>query len=189
MKQKGRRLALAASALGLVVLALTAVAFRDAFTQAKATFGRTGGVLDPFLIPWEDGGMKAKGREIAVMTASVGVLTLAFAAFFARKRIAEEYWLWRLSRVSSDEAKVKAIDKLGDLHSMRAVPIIMDTLNRMASRGVLLQSKLVTDAAFRSLDAIGELGEQESEKDILLVLFELEWELQEYKYGRIPPRW
>jgi hypothetical protein len=147
------------------------------------------GVLDPAHTTLEDGAMKPKGRRIAVTTASAGVLTIAIAAFVARERIAEEYWLCKLSRASGDEAKVKAIDKLGDLHSRRAVPIIMDMLNRMASRAVLLQSKLVTDAAFRSLEAIGDLGEQESKKKILFVIFQLECELQDYKNGRIPPRW
>jgi HEAT repeat protein len=94
------------------------------------------------------------GRRTAIAVAAIGVLTIVLAAFFGRDRISEEWWLWKLSKPSSDEERIAAMDRLGELCSARAVPVILDLLQWRASDNFILSTP-VTDSAMQALDRIG----------------------------------
>lgn len=76
--------------------------------------------------------MMPKGKRVAITAAVCGIAILAMTAFLERDRIAEEWWLWRLSRASTVPEEIKPVERLGKLRSVRAVPLIFD---RMRERG------------------------------------------------------
>jgi hypothetical protein len=69
-----------------------------------------------------------KGKRVAVAAGVIGLAVLALTAFLARDRIAEEWWLWKLSRASAIKDEIKPVKRLGELRSVRAVPLLFDRL-------------------------------------------------------------
>jgi hypothetical protein len=67
--------------------------------------------------------VKAGGKRVAITAAMIGIATIALTAFLGRDRIAEECWLWKLSKAASELEEIRAIKRLGELRSARAVPI------------------------------------------------------------------
>ena len=74
--------------------------------------------------------VKTKGRRVALAAGAMGIATIALAAFLGRDRIAEEWWLWRFSRGLGIEEKTRAIERLGELRSSRAVPLMVSWVRR-----------------------------------------------------------
>jgi HEAT repeat protein len=105
--------------------------------------------------------LKPKGRRIAIAAMLMGMATIALTAFVARDRLEEEWWLWKLPKPSSDEDKIRAMDRLGELRSSRAVPLILDLLQGRALGDDHLQSTPVTDSGMLALHHIGTKGKSQ----------------------------
>jgi hypothetical protein len=65
-----------------------------------------------------------QGRTVAVWSVVLGVLVLVGAGWAMRERVAEEYWLYRLEDGDEEEKRV-AVERLGEIGSARALPIIL----------------------------------------------------------------
>jgi len=68
-----------------------------------------------------------KGRRIFLACAVPGGLALAIAAFAARDRIAEAWWMRRL-RSPDDSTRIQAAGRLADRKCLRAAPIILELI-------------------------------------------------------------
>ena len=69
--------------------------------------------------------MKArKGRTVAVWSIVLGILGRVGVAWAMRERVAERYWLHRLEDGDEEEKRV-AVERLGEIGSVRALPIIL----------------------------------------------------------------
>lgn len=75
--------------------------------------------------------MKRRGKLVALATAAVGMVVLVAAGFAAKDRIREQWYIWRLER-GSKEAQVAAAEMLGEMRSVRAVPLLMAALRKEA---------------------------------------------------------
>ena len=71
--------------------------------------------------------MTSKGKRLAQLTITLGVLVLLIAGYAFREEAAEQWNLWKLE--SDDEAtRVTAAEKLGEMRSVKAVPMLMELL-------------------------------------------------------------
>lgn len=72
--------------------------------------------------------MRRKGRFIAWCTVVAGVGVLAVCLFSFRRRIWEEWHLFRL-RSGDEQTRVSAIEGLGRIGSQRAIEVLFTTAN------------------------------------------------------------
>ena len=68
-----------------------------------------------------------------MIAASLGIATIAVAAWVSRHRILEEYWLYRL-RAGDAPLKAKAAARLGELGSRKAVPALLGAIREECVR-------------------------------------------------------
>ena len=73
-----------------------------------------------------------RGKRVAFTTAALGVLVLLGAGIAARTWLLEEWYLHQLAAGGQAE-KMAAAKRLGELKSLRAVPILIDTLAKAAT--------------------------------------------------------
>lgn len=71
--------------------------------------------------------MKRRGKVVACSTLAVGLVVVIAAGVGARGRITEQWYLWKLEKGSDDE-QVVAAAALGNIRSVRAVPILLTKL-------------------------------------------------------------
>src|SRR5262245_10183994 len=71
--------------------------------------------------------MQSRGRSIVLWAAAGTAAVLAAAGLTFRARLLEEYWLWRLKH-GEWAAKKNAAVELERIRSMRAVPLLMETI-------------------------------------------------------------
>ncbi len=68
--------------------------------------------------------MRRKGRRLAITTGAIAILVIGVAAFVARDRIAEEWWIYRLG-AKDDAIRISAAHHLSDLKCLRAGPQLL----------------------------------------------------------------
>jgi HEAT repeats len=66
----------------------------------------------------------ARGRRVALWACVGGVVVLGTTTYSFRAFIQEHYWMWRLERGDRLE-KQMAVERLGQLNSIRAIPSIL----------------------------------------------------------------
>ncbi len=64
--------------------------------------------------------VKRRGKSIAISTAVIGVVVLVAAGIVSKDRIIEDWYIWRLEK-GSEEAQVAAVERLGNMKSVRAM--------------------------------------------------------------------
>ena len=68
------------------------------------------------------------GKRLAITTGAIAILVLGVAAFVARDRIVEEWWIYQLG--SKDNAtKIHAAEKLASMDSLAAVPKLLQAID------------------------------------------------------------
>lgn len=71
------------------------------------------------------------GKVFALSTAAVGVVVFVAAGIAAKDRIREQWYLNQL-QIGSEPEKLEAVNRLGEMRSARAVPILFQELRRAA---------------------------------------------------------
>jgi len=67
------------------------------------------------------------GKRLAITTGAIALLVIGVAAFVARDRIAEEWWIYRLGS-KDDATKIHAAEKLASIKSLAAVPHLLQII-------------------------------------------------------------
>ena len=76
--------------------------------------------------------MTSKGKRLTYLTIALGVLVLLVAGYAFRDKAVEQWFLWKLN--SEDEGdKKRAIEKLAEMGSVLALPVILRIVQRTNS--------------------------------------------------------
>jgi hypothetical protein len=76
-----------------------------------------------------------RGRTIALLAAALTSAILLALGVVARDRIAEPWWLWQLEH-GDEDAQEKAVWPLGQLRSVRAVPLLLSRILATSTTGI-----------------------------------------------------
>jgi hypothetical protein len=105
--------------------------------------------------------MKPRGKIVAFSTAAVGLVVLAGVAVARKESILERWYLWRLESEELED-RVHAAEKLGELGSAKAVPLLIRSVARWGDLSIIE----------KSIPKMGNMGL----KPVIRVLDETPWE-------------
>ena len=78
--------------------------------------------------------MKPKGRRLAITTGAIALLVLGVAAFAARDRIIETWYIWKIESANIKERDA-AIHYLSSIKSERSIPALISKIESLPANG------------------------------------------------------
>jgi hypothetical protein len=97
--------------------------------------------------------MKTRGKWVVIITAGAAVLVIVLPAVLLRRQVLEEWYIWRLGS-SQEKVRLEAIERLGELTSVRAIPHLW----KLVPRDRALFDSDEASALTSAIDKIGRPG-------------------------------